>query len=175
MHPGERRQAGIMQRYSVSLGAVLAGLWLLLSGHYSALLLGFGAASCLLVLWLARRMGAVDAETQPLYLMRHLPGYWLWLMVQIARSNIDVIRRVVRGRDAISPTMETVQVSGRTELAQTILANSITLTPGTVSVDARRNTITVHAISAEGAADLNGGEMDQRVRSLETREPGYRR
>lgn len=173
MHPGERHHAGIMQRYSVSLGAVLVVLWLLLSGHYSPLLLGFGAASCLLVLWLARRMGAVDAETQPLYLMRHLPEYWLWLMAQIARSNIDVIRRVLAGRDAISPAMATVHVSGRTELAQAILANSITLTPGTVSVDARRDTITVHAISAAGADELNGGEMDQRVRALEAREPGY--
>lgn len=154
-------------RYTLCLLASLAGLWLLLSGHYTPLLLGLGAVSCLLVTLLARRMWLVDEETHPLQLAQRLPGYWLWLAREIAGSNLDVAGRILRPGLPISPTMIRLSTHEKTELGQVIYANSITLTPGTVSVELRGGEIGVHALTRAGAGDLREGEMDRRVQVLE--------
>ena len=64
-------------------------------------------------------------------------------------------------------TMITVTATQRTELGRVILANSITLTPGTVSVDMQGDKISVHALHFEGAEEDLSGEMDRRVCRLE--------
>ena len=66
----------------------------------------------------------------------------------------------------ISPTMIRVRASQQTDLGQVIYANSITLTPGTISVDVANNEILVHALSENGARDLLGGKMDRRVSKM---------
>lgn len=154
-------------RYTLSMAFVLGGTWLLLSGHYDALLLSLGAFSCALVLLISRRMAAIDRETQPLHLAGTLPRYWLWLLGQILRSNLDVVRRILSPKVDISPTMARIAVDEKTELGQTIFANSITLTPGTVSVGLRRGTVEVHGLTREGVEMLAGGEMQRRVLAME--------
>ena len=67
----------------------------------------------------------------------------------------------------ISPTLVRFRPSQQTDLGLVIHANSITLTPGTISVEVGRNEFLVHAITAEGAASLAGSEMDRRVTDLE--------
>lgn len=155
-------------RYILSSFATLAVLWLLLSGHYTVLHISLGAASCLLVIVLARRMAALDAETQPWHLHLRLLAYWGWLLGEIGRANLDVTRRILEPGPPIDPDMVQVPAHEKTELGQTIFANSITLTPGTVSVSLLQGTIEVHALSAEGARNLAGGEMDRRIRAVET-------
>lgn len=157
-------------RHTVSFVTTLAVLWLLLSGHYSPLLLTLGAVSCALVAWLAHRMTAVDAETQPWHLGLPLFGYWLWLAGAIARANVKMVRRILHPRLPIDPAVVHVRAHERTELGQTIFANSITLTPGTVSVGLSEGAIRVHAISHTDAANLEGGAMDRWIRSLERQE-----
>jgi multicomponent Na+:H+ antiporter subunit E len=83
------------------------------------------------------------------------------------KANIDVARRVLSPSLPISPKLFTTPASQKTDLGQAIYANSITLTPGTVSVDLDPGEITVHAISREGADDVSGGEMDRRVTEVE--------
>lgn len=154
-------------RYLLGLIAGLAVLWLLLSGHYAPLTLTLGAASCVFVVWLCWRLGVVNNESVPIELLPRLPRYIAWLGVQIARSNLDVAMRLLRGRAAISP--QTVVVDTRTHdpLGQAILANSITLTPGTVTVGLEDGEAIVHALTREGAADIEAGTMAKRVARLE--------
>lgn len=154
-------------RHVLSMALLLSGTWLLLSGHFDALLLGLGALSCALVLFLSLRMAVIDRETQPLHMVHALPGYWLWLLVQILRSNLDVVRRILSPRPDISPTMVRIGVDEETELCQTIFANSITLTPGTVSVGLQEGTVEVHGLTREGVDTLVDGEMQRRVAALE--------
>lgn len=158
-------------RYSLSLLVELAVLWLLLSGHFNALFLGFGAVSCLLVAWLAHRMAVVDDETQPQHLFLRLPGYWLWLGWEIVKANVDVIKCVLSPRMPISPTMGHVQAQELSELGHVIYANSITLTPGTISVALPEGAIEVHALTGDGFADLKEGAMHRRVLAVEGRTP----
>jgi multicomponent Na+:H+ antiporter subunit E len=148
---------------------VLYAFWLLLSGFFTAFLLTAGAGSALAVLLFTRRMGIIDHEGHPLHLhWRVLYSYWPWLAMEIIKAGWDVTRRILHPQLPISPTLERFRPSQRTDLGLVIHANSITLTPGTISVEVGRGEFLVHAISAEGAASLAGSEMDRRVTALES-------
>ena len=153
--------------HSISLGVVLAVVWLLLSGHFEPLILMLGLASCVIVVVIAKRMDFVDHEGHPIHLTRRAVGYWLWLSWEIVKANIDVARRVLAPRIAINPTMVRLASSQKSDLGLVIYANSITLTPGTISVDVEPGEILVHALSRDAARELEIGEMDRRVSQVE--------
>ena len=157
--------------HAVSLGLVLYGTWLLFSGIYEPLLLGMGAASCLVVLWIAHRMDVVDHEGHPVHLGWQAATYWIWLAIEIVKANIDVARRIIDPKMPIDPVLITVKASQPSELGQVIYANSITLTPGTVSIRISDNEILVHAVASSLAADLQTGEMDRRVTAMDRTVP----
>ena len=155
---------------TLSLWLALFILWLLLSGYLdSPLLLGFGALSCALAVAIARRAQRIDPETLHLrwYLNLRLPRYLLWLLWEIIKSNLDVASRILNPKLPVSPTLIQLQPSQRGELGQVIYANSITLTPGTVTTYLSEGRLEVHALSEEGATALRQGEMDRRVSAVE--------
>lgn len=151
----------------ISLGLALFGVWLLLSGFFEPLLIAFGIGSCLLVLWIAWRMDVVDHEGHPIHLGWRIIFYWVWLGWEIAKANVDVARRIIDPKLPIDPVLVEIKTSQKSELGQVIYANSITLTPGTVSVRVRKDVILVHAVAESLADDLAGGEMDRRVTAVE--------
>ena len=121
--------------HAVTLGLGLVSLWLLMSGHYTPLLLSFGAASCIFVVLIARRMDVTDREAVPLQLTVGVFGYWVWLVKEIAKANYDVTRLILDPKLPISPRMIRVPASQKSDLGLVVHANSITLTPGTVTVE----------------------------------------
>jgi multicomponent Na+:H+ antiporter subunit E len=149
--------------HALYLGGVLFAVWLLLSGYFTPLLIAFGIASCALVVAITARMDVVDREGHPLHLTWRALPYWTWLVVEIVKANIDVAKRILLPSHGISPTMLRVKTSQTSDLGKVIYANSITLTPGTISVDVANDEILVHALSKDGADDLQTGEMDRRV------------
>jgi multicomponent Na+:H+ antiporter subunit E len=149
--------------------AVLYCFWLLLSGYFTPFLLAAGAACALVVVLFSRHMGVLDREGHPLHLTRRvLVSYWPWLAREIIKSAWDVTKRILHPRLPISPTLARFRPSQRTGLGLVIHANSITLTPGTISVEVGRDEFLVHALTAQGAASLAGSEMDRRVADLES-------
>jgi multicomponent Na+:H+ antiporter subunit E len=153
---------------SLTFLAVLFGFWLLLSGMYTPFLMAAGAGCTLGVFLLARRMDLIDHEGFPIHLAwRALFSYWPWLTREIARSAWDVTKRILDPRLPISPTLVEFQPSQRTDLGLVLHANSITLTPGTISVEVEPGRFLVHALTREGAAGLAGSEMDRRCTELE--------
>lgn len=153
--------------HAVSLAVVLYLVWLLLSGIFEPLMLVLGLVSCLVVVAIARRMAVIDHEGHPIHLGWKAVGYWPWLALEIVKANLDVARRIVAPGLPISPTLVKLKTSQKSELGQVIYANSITLTPGTVSIDIEGDEITVHALSADAAAELESGDMDRRVTAME--------
>ncbi|MFQ5773509.1 MAG: Na+/H+ antiporter subunit E [Kiloniellaceae bacterium] len=153
--------------HAVSLGLVLFGTWLLLSGFFETLLLVLGVVSCLLVVLIAHRMDVVDREGHPIHLGWRAVVYWAWLAREIVKANIDVARRILDPKLPIHPVLVQVKAGQRSELGQVIYANSITLTPGTVSMRISEGTILVHAIAEAPARDLEAGAMDRRVSAME--------
>jgi len=146
---------------------MLAAFWLVNSGHYTPLILFFMVVSVLFVATLCRRMDVVDRESQPLNLTFTIPIYCLWLLKEIFKSNIAVARCVWQGKDSITPRVLKVTADQKTDLGVVIYANSITMTPGTVSIDLEGSEITVHALTDQSAADLLTGEMNRRICKVE--------
>lgn len=147
---------------------MLALVWLLLSGHYTPLMLGFGALSCAFVAFLAHRFDVVDQESHPVHVSWRMPVYFVWLLIEVVKANIDIGKRILDPSLPIDPMLFEVKASQKTDLGRVIFANSITLTPGTVSVDVGKDRILVHALTREGADELRRGTMDAKVTALES-------
>lgn len=164
---------------SLLLTFALAVLWLLLSGHLELLILAFGALSIGFVLWLSNRMHIVDKESYPFGLIPRLTAvYWPWLLKEIFKSSIDVTRRVFGPASAVKPIVFDVPANLASDLGRVIYANSITLTPGTVSMDVTADAIRVHALHPDVARDLRNSGMDARIpdsRKAGSHPPGARR
>ena len=144
----------------ISYAAFLFAVWFLLSGHLEPLMLGLGLVSVLLTVILIRRMTLIDHESYPLHLTSKLPAFLVYILGEIVKANIDVIKRILTfRRTSISPQLFEVPASLKTDLGRVIYANSITLTPGTVSVELTKEKVLVHALTKEAADDLSSGEM----------------
>src|SRR5690554_2531580 len=136
-------------RHLISISLLLIGIWLANSGHYTGLLLALGALSVALVVWICHRMDVVDHESQPIHLTRHIPGYYSWLGWQILCSNIDLLRRIWLGPKSISPGIQSFPVMQKTDIGRVIYANSINLTPGTLSLELDDHSVLVHSLTQE--------------------------
>jgi multicomponent Na+:H+ antiporter subunit E len=152
---------------ALSLFLLLFAFWLLLSGHYDLWFMGLGFISSASAVFLARRMGIVDAEGLPLDLVPGLLRYAPWLFGTVIQANFDVARRILHPRLPITPTVIRVPAEQRTAPGRVSYANSITLTPGTISLEVSDDEIEVHALSVDAAEDLQSGEMGRRVVALE--------
>ena len=151
------------------LAAVLMLAWVLWSGFLKPLLLALGAFSTVLVVWLAYRMRLFDSAVFALRFLLRLVRYWGWLAKEVWRSSLDVSRAVLSPKLPISPTVAEFDTSCEEETDQAILGNSITLTPGTLTLQIRDGHFVVHALNESGARDIIGGEMDRRVAALRGR------
>lgn len=151
----------------VSASVVLFLFWLVLSGHYTGFLIGAGIACAVAVALIGRRMGVVDDEGHPIHLSLRALTYWPWLLWEIVKAAWDVTKIVMHPRLPISPTLIRVKASQRSEVGIVTYANSITLTPGTISVEVTGDEILVHAITIAGAESLAAGDMDRRVTAFE--------
>lgn len=157
--------------HALLLGLILLVTWLLLSGIFEPLILAFGLFSCATVVWITMRMDVVDHEAVPVHLTFGGLVFWPWLLWQIVKANIDVTRRVLSPSAGVTPTMTEFVATQRTDLGRVVLANSITLTPGTITVDVAEDGRTlVHSLTREGIESL--GEMDRRVTAMEGMAPG---
>lgn len=149
-------------RHVISLAVMMYLLWLGLSGHTEPLLLILGALSTALVVYLAVRMDLLDHESYPVHLKPGLIRHLAFLMKEIAIANIDVAKRILTREPDISPQLIRVPADQGSTLGKVIYANSITLTPGTVSLRVD-DTILVHALTREGAEDISSGRMARSV------------
>jgi len=141
--------------------------WLVLSGYFTGFLMSVGAASAMAVVWFARRMDVIDEEGHPVQLGWRIVAYWIWLSREIVKSAWDVSRIIINPRLPISPTMVRFRPTQKTSVGLVVHANSITLTPGTITVDAGKEGFVVHALTRAGAEGVTSGEMDQRVSACE--------
>lgn len=157
--------------HALSLGAVLAALWLLLSGFFTPMLLTLGAISVVLTVWLAHRMDVADHEGHPIQLApRALMVYWPWLGWQIIKSNWDVAKLILSPDMPIRPHVFTTQATQTSEVGRTTYANSITLTPGTVTLAAHADgAFEIHAIDDAAREGVESLDMDYRCSHLERR------
>ncbi|NJM92000.1 MAG: cation transporter [Rhodospirillaceae bacterium] len=151
----------------ISLAAFLFAFWLALSGHYTPFLVGVGLASAVLCAIAGRRMLLVDPEGHPLQLLKGVVTYYPWLVWEIVKSAWSVTLIILNPRLPISPTMTRLRATQRSPAGIATYGNSITLTPGTLTVGVTDNELVVHALTLDGALDLESGRMDRRVSRFE--------
>lgn len=159
------RTSQTITRMLVLLIPLLAA-WLLWSGIYKPLLLALGLFSCLLTIYVKHRMDYFATDVFALRSGGRLLRYWLWLAKEVVKSSLDVARIVLSPSLPISPQIVKIKASCEHPVDQAILANSITLTPGTLALDVHDGNIIVHALTQAGANELKQGEMDRRVAAL---------
>ncbi len=163
----EEQSSGYWSR-AVFLAVLLMLAWLLWSGLFKPLLLALGVFSSVLVVYLAHRMRLFDTHAFDLrYLVRLLP-YWGWLSTEILKSSLEVTRVVLSRKPPISPTVAEFDSLCKEPMDQAVLGNSITLTPGTLTLQIVDGRFVVHALTEAGARDIVSGDMDRRVHALRT-------
>lgn len=145
----------------------LAAFWWLLSGQTKPFLLECGVVTVLVVTWISSRMRLLDEESQPLRMLPRLCLYMPWLLWQVVISNWDVVKRVWTPGLGIAPSVIRVPCELKTGFGRVTYANSITLTPGTVTIEAGQGEFLVHALCDEAATGLLSGEMHTRVQRVE--------
>lgn len=138
-----------------------------MSGHFEGMILILGALSVMLVMWLSGRMGVIDGEGVPIRMLPRLAPYVSWLFKEIVVTNVEMAK-VILGREIqIQPEVVEFTLHQKSDVSRSLLANSITLTPGTVTMDVDDEHMYVHALTKACAKDLVEGEMRGRVRRVE--------
>ena len=152
----------------------LIALWLLMSGIYDkTLILIFGAISVSLSVYIALRLDKADGEQlkYPIGIFS-TAKYLGWLLVEIAKSNWAVTRIILSGKEPDKQNLFWIPVTQGSDLGQVVFANSITLTPGTITVETEGKHFLVHALEY-GDGDLEAlSDMDSRVTRIETSAAG---
>jgi multicomponent Na+:H+ antiporter subunit E len=148
---------------------IMFAFWILLSGHFTVILVISGLVASLIVAWFSHDLlfGRTDFGRAFRWYFRFL-RYLPWLLWQIIVSNLDLVYRTLHPKMPIDPRMVEFDTNLKTDLGIATLANSITLTPGTVTIAADKDgRFKVHAIAQGPAESLLEGDMKRRVERLE--------
>ncbi|MEM9716540.1 MAG: Na+/H+ antiporter subunit E [Pseudomonadota bacterium] len=151
------------------IGALgLVALWLLMSGVYKPVQITAGFLSSALAVWIAFRMNQTDGTPNNYRIngWRYFK-YIGWLMWEIAKSNVTVARVVLSPTSIAKPNVIRFPFSQKTDVGVATFANSITLTPGTLTVEVGRKRFLVHAIKYTPGDVEELAEMDRRVTATE--------
>ena len=149
--------------YVVGLTLALILLWLGLSGLMKPLILILGAISVILSVGLAARLGIIDRETSPYHRILAFIRYTPYLISEILKANLTVLKAILSPDLDIHPTLVKVPSRCKSDLAKVIFANSITLTPGTVTVRVDDDTMLVHGLYDADAQPDAFEEMERRA------------
>ncbi len=147
----------------------LGALWWLMSGLFTPLLLCLGVISVVIAVWVFERMDAADeGRLEFSFSLFRLAKYSLWLLVEIAKANWQVTKIILSSKMPIRQKLFNVKISQQSDIGQVVFANSITLTPGTITVETESDHFLVHAV-AYNETDIDAlAEMDRRVTEIES-------
>lgn len=156
-----QRPSNNLRRLAVFV--ILFGFWLLLSGHYDLFHLSLGVICSLLVAFVSHDLLIENISgSRRFKKTRRFVSYVPWLIYQIVIANLHVAYLILKP-SAIDPRIVRFKTKLKSEFAMVTLGNSITLTPGTITMDIIDGEFYVHALSKKVADDLLSGEMERRV------------
>ncbi len=149
----------------------LFGLWLIFSGKYDATHLGFGVVAVAIVVLMNYKLSKWNLFPErgepnvPIRIFQ-LPVYILWLMKEIFLASIQVAYLVIHPKMPIKPTLISFRTKLPSAVAKVILGNSITITPGTFTIDIEKEKFLVHGLVPGSASSLESGNMQSRIMKL---------
>ena len=154
--------------YRIFVFVLLMVIWVVLSGFFDVFHLSLGLISCAIVVWLSSDLLFENRHHRLNVRIRQAFGlfaYSIWMIGQIILSNIYVLRLALGSTEKLEPQIVRYKCSLNTDFQRFLLANSITLTPGTVTIKIIGDTYYVHAISDETANGLDG-TMERRIKKV---------
>ena len=154
--------------YIALVFAILFLTWVVFSGQMDGFHLTLGIISCAFVTWLSADLVFDDRHIGFLKRAKEawgMIGYLAWLLLQIVLSNLHLLKLTFSSRAALQPQIIRYQSSLKSDFEKFLLANSITLTPGTVTIKIIGDTFYIHAISDFSAKGING-EMEKRIAKI---------
>jgi multicomponent Na+:H+ antiporter subunit E len=142
--------------------------WILLSGEFTFILITSGIIASLIVAYLSHDIfiGKADLKTETGRVFRFIK-YVPWLLWEIILANFEIAYLVLSPKPLVDPQLVRFKPDLKTDLGIVTLAHSITLTPGTVTVEANEKEFVIHAIWQKSAEGIIGGEMQQKVKKIE--------
>jgi len=155
--------------------ATLYGFWIILSGRWETKYLVIGAVCALLVTYLtqdlaysdgARRRSQDEKAHSVLAGVGRFILYFFWLLWSVLQANLQVAYLVLHPKMPIQPGLLRLRTKLRNRTGHIILANSITLTPGTITVDFDDGTYSVHALAPSAAQDLLEAKMQTKLERI---------
>ena len=152
----------------VRTASLLFLLWLLLSGKFETGYVALGLLFSLAIAWHESRHTHAPAFALPL--LRYL-WYLPWLLSRVLLANLHVARIILQPALPLDPKLFTHRTSLQDEAAVVLLGNSITLTPGTITVEASQRELLVHTLDGASADDLASGRLEERIGRVFERKP----
>lgn len=142
---------------------ILFAIWLVFSGHFDALHLALGlACSGLVAVFSSELLFPETLSSRTAVTAWRVVRYLPWLLYQIVLANLHIVYLVCRPGQ-LRPQIVRFKTGLTSDLAKVVFGNSITLTPGTITMDIHDGEFTVHAVSDQAARSLRNGEMERRV------------
>lgn len=148
--------------YLLGIFLAIIAFWVANSGHYKPLMLGFLALSTLITLLVSARLKIIDREGSPYVRLAGFLAYYPWLFWEVVKSNLVIIKACLRADLDINPALVKIKTNCKTDLAKVTFANSITLTPGTVTVEIEGDKLLVHGLYEANTQPEAFEEMDRR-------------
>ncbi len=142
--------------------------WILLSGEFTFILITSGVVASLITAYLSHDIfiGKADLKTETGRVFKFIV-YIPWLLWEIILANVEIAYLVLSPKPLVDPQIVRFKNDLKTDLGIVTLAHSITLTPGTVTVDANREEFVIHAIWQKSAEGIISGEMQRKVKKIE--------
>ncbi|MBQ3231445.1 MAG: Na+/H+ antiporter subunit E [Clostridia bacterium] len=156
------------------MAILLFVFWIMLNGRLEADVLISGAVSALAI-WgfmICFTGWSIKKEKQALILFPSVIAYFVRLFIEIFKANIGVLKIIVNGKT--DPYIRTIQTPLKTRMARVLLANSITLTPGTVTIQLDGDKLTVHCLTREMAEGLSDFILEKKLIEMEEKANGKR-
>jgi len=138
----------------------LFGLWVLLSGKLDAFHLSVGFLGAVLIAWVNTKSRHL---TEPPLPLARLVLYWPWLFWGIVKSNLNITKIILDPKLPINPRLIQYRTDLGSNPAVVLLGNSITLTPGTVTIEVSSSELLVHALDDESSSGLESRTMERKI------------
>lgn len=147
-------------------------VWIVFNGKVTAEIVWLGLAVAVFVFWFICKFMDYSIQKEKLFYKRTVSfcAYIYLLITEIINANVTVFHMILTEREQMEPVLVTFRTNLKTETARVILANSITLTPGTITVSIEEDELTVHCLDKSLAEGIEDSIFEQRLKEFEREE-----
>ena len=144
-------------------------LWVIFNGNFTLEIAVFGVVIAAAVFAFTCKFADYSIEKEKMLFRNffRIIRYVVVLVIEIVKANFAVVHLILSEEEEVEPALVTFQADLKTAAGRSALANAITLTPGTITVQLEDNVYTVHCLDESLAEGLAENEFAEYIRRLE--------